>query len=58
MKHEFKLNGCISLVLIPENDLEKTVLKGLCAQNGFLETTGAIYPDGSVLITKTDAEKT
>jgi hypothetical protein len=63
MKHEFKLNGCVSLVLIPENDLEKSILKGLSAQNGFYETSkiqavGAQYPDGSILITKTDGEQT
>lgn len=63
MKYEFVVNGGISLILMPESDLEKSILKSLSAQtNQFLETSkmnsiGAQYVDGSIVIKK-DAIKT
>lgn len=56
MKYQFTVNGVISLILVPENDLEKHLIKSLSAQtNQFKEITksspiGAQYIDGSVII--------
>ncbi len=57
MKYQFTVNGTVGLALIPENDLEKSLLKSLSAQgNTFKEVSksaslGALYnpsnPSGS-----------
>lgn len=64
MKYQFTVNGVISLILIPENDLEKHLIKSLSTQtNQFKEITksnsvGAHYGDGSIIITQSYADKT
>jgi hypothetical protein len=56
MKYQFNVNGVVSLVLVPENELEKNLLKSLSVQtNEFKETTkgssvGAQYSDGTIII--------
>jgi hypothetical protein len=32
MKYQFNVNGVVSLVLVPENELEKNLLKSLSVQ--------------------------
>ena len=64
MKYQFTVNGVVSLILIPENDLEKNLIKALSGQtNTFKEITksnpiGAHYDDGSIIITGSHASKT
>ena len=64
MKYQFTVNGVVSLILIPENDLEKHLIKTLSGQtNSFKEITksssvGAHYGDGSIIITGSHADKT
>jgi len=64
MKYQFNVNGVVSLVLVPENELEKNLLKSLSVQaNEFKETSksssvGAQYLDGTIIISGTDAAKT
>jgi len=56
MKYQFNVNGVVSLVLVPENELEKNLLKSLSVQtNEFKETSkgssvGAQYIDGTIII--------
>ena len=56
MKYQFNVNGVVALVLVPENELEKNLLKSLSVQtNEFKETTksssvGAQYADGTIII--------
>ena len=63
MKYQFNVNGVVSLVLVPENELEKNLLKSLSVQsNEFKETSksssvGAQYLDGTIIISGTDASK-
>ena len=64
MKYQFNVNGVVSLVLVPENELEKNLLKSLSVQaNEFKETTksssvGAQYADGTIIISGSHATKT
>ncbi len=64
MKYQFNVNGVISLVLVPENELEKNLLKSLSVQsNEFKETTksssvGAQYADGTIIISGSHGAKT
>jgi len=64
MKYQFNVNGVVSLVLVPESELEKNLLKSLSVQaNEFKETSksssvGAQYLDGTIIISGTDAAKT
>jgi hypothetical protein len=64
MKYQFNVNGVVSLVLVPENELEKNLLKSLSVQaNEFKETTksssvGAQYADGTIIISGSHAVKT
>jgi hypothetical protein len=64
MKYQFNVNGVVSLVLVPENELEKNLLKSLSVQaNEFKETTksssvGAQYADGTIIISGSHAAKT
>ena len=64
MKYQFNVNGVVSLVLVPENELEKNLLKSLSVQsNEFKETTksssvGAQYVDGTIIISGSHAAKT
>jgi hypothetical protein len=63
MKHQFNVNGVVNLILIPENDLEKSLLQSLSTQaNDFKEVSksssvGAQYSDGTVIITGSHASK-
>lgn len=58
MKHQFVVNGTVSLILSPENDMEKSLLEAISAQNNsFKEVTkssaiGAQYVDGTVVISQ------
>jgi len=62
MKYQFTVNGTVGLALIPENDLEKSLLKSLSVQgNAFKEVSksaslGALYNDGTILITGNASE--
>jgi len=64
MKYQFNVNGVVSLVLVPENDLEKNLLKSLSSQkNDFKETSksssvGAQYIDGTIIISGSHGTKT
>lgn len=64
MKYQFNVNGVVSLVLVPENELEKNLLKSLSVQaNEFKETSksssvGAQYADGTIIISGSHAAKT
>jgi hypothetical protein len=64
MKYQFNVNGVVSLVLVPENELEKNLLKSLSVQaNEFKETTksspvGAQYADGTIIISGSNGAKT
>lgn len=64
MKYQFNVNGVVSLVLIPENELEKNLLKTLSVQsNEFKETSksspvGAQYVDGTIIISGSHGTKT
>ena len=64
MKYQFVVNGSIGLALIPENDLEKSLLKNLSTQtNSFKEVSksaslGALYNDGTIIISQESASKT
>ena len=64
MKYQFTVNGVVGLTLIPENDLEKNLLKSLSVQeNEFKEVSksaapGAMYNDGTIIISGTYASKT
>ena len=64
MKYQFNVNGVVSLVLVPENELEKNLLKSLSVQaNEFKETTksssiGAQYADGTIIISGSYGTKT
>ena len=45
MKYQFTVNGVVGLILIPENDLEKNLLKSLSVQeNEFKEISKAAAP--------------
>jgi hypothetical protein len=63
MKHQFNVNGVVSVILIPENELEKNLLKALSVQNNeFKETTksssvGAQFADGTIIISGAHAAK-
>jgi hypothetical protein len=63
MKYQFNVNGVVSLILVPENELEKNLLKSLSVQpNEFKETTksssvGAQFADGTIIISGTHATK-
>lgn len=63
MKYQFNVNGVVSLILVPENELEKNLLKSLSVQtNTFKETSksssvGAAYSDGTVIISGSHATK-
>lgn len=56
MKYNFNVNGVVALVLIPETELEKNLLRSLSVQtNEFKETSkgssvGAQYSDGTIII--------
>lgn len=62
MKYQFTVNGTVGLALIPENDLEKSLLKSLSVQNNtFNEVSksaslGALYNDGTILVTGNASE--
>lgn len=64
MKFQFIVNGSTGLALIPENDLEKSLLKSLVTQeNTFNEVSksaslGAMYSDGTVIISQESGSKT
>lgn len=64
MKYQFNVNGVVALVLTPENELEKNLLKSLSVQdNEFKETTksssvGAQYVDGTIIISGLHGTKT
>jgi hypothetical protein len=64
MKYQFNVNGVVSLVLVPENELEKNLLKSLSVQaNEFKETSkgssvGAQYSDGTIIISGSYGTKT
>jgi len=64
MKYQFNVNGVVALVLVPENELEKNLLKSLSVQvNEFKEISkgspvGAQYDDGTIIISGTHATKT
>lgn len=64
MKYQFNVNGVVSLVLVPENELEKNLLKSLSVQtNEFKETSkgssvGAQYIDGTIIISGSHGAKT
>jgi hypothetical protein len=64
MKFQFTVNGSVGLALIPENDLEKSLLKSLSTQNNtFKEVSksaslGAMFNDGTVIISQESASKT
>lgn len=64
MKYQFTVNGVVGLTLIPENDLEKNLLKSLSVQeNEFKEISkgaspGAMFNDGTIIISGTHAGKT
>jgi hypothetical protein len=64
MKYQFNVNGVVSLVLVPENELEKNLLKSLSVQpNEFKEVSksssvGAQYSDGTIIISGSHASKT
>ena len=64
MKYQFNVNGVVSIILIPEIELEKNLLKSLSVQNNeFKETTksssiGAQYADGTIIISGAHAAKT
>lgn len=64
MKYQFNVNGVVSLVLVPENDLEKNLLKSLSVQtNEFKETSkgssvGAQFIDGTIIISGSHGTKT
>lgn len=64
MKYQFNVNGVVSLVLVPENELEKNLLKTLSVQsNEFKETSksspvGAQYVDGTIIISGLHGTKT
>lgn len=61
MKFQFMVNGSVDLVLVPENDLEKSLLKSLTTQeNQFKQVTkgtsvGAQFNDGTIIITAVHA---
>jgi hypothetical protein len=63
MKYNFNVNGVVALVLIPENELEKNLLKSLSVQNNdFKETSkgssvGAQYSDGTIIISASHGAK-
>lgn len=63
MKYQFNVNGVVSLVLVPENELEKNLLKSLSVQNNeFKETSksspvGAQYVDGTIIISGSHGAK-
>lgn len=63
MKHKFLVNGKVSLVLSPENEVEKVLLKELtdsCENmNSITKSTplGAMFNDGSVIINADKKEK-
>jgi hypothetical protein len=63
MKFQFTVNGSVGLALIPENDLEKSLLKSLSTQqNVFKEVSksaslGALYNDGTIIISQESASK-
>jgi hypothetical protein len=62
MKYQFTVNGTVGLALIPENELEKSLLKSLSVQNNaFKEVSksaslGALYNDGTILVTGNASE--
>ena len=64
MKYQFTVNGVVGLTLIPENDLEKNLLKSLSVQeNEFKEISkaaapGAMFNDGTIIISGMHASKT
>jgi hypothetical protein len=64
MKYQFNVNGVVSLVLVPESELEKNLLKSLSVQsNEFKETSkgssvGAQYTDGTIIISGSHGAKT
>jgi hypothetical protein len=64
MKYQFNVNGVVALVLVPESELEKNLLKSLSVQtNEFKETSkgssvGAQYADGTIIISGSHATKT
>ena len=64
MKYQFTVNGVVGLILIPENDLEKSLLQSLSVQkNDFKEVSksssvGAQYNDGTIIISGMHASKT
>jgi hypothetical protein len=64
MKYQFNVNGVVSLVLVPENELEKNLLKSLSVQpNEFKEVSksspvGAQYSDGTIIISGSHGSKT
>jgi hypothetical protein len=64
MKYQFNVNGVVSLVLVPESELEKNLLKSLSVQsNEFKETSkgssvGAQYADGTIIISGSHGAKT
>jgi len=63
MKFQFTVNGTTGLALIPENDVEKSLLKSLATQqNVFKEISksaslGALYNDGTIIIQQESASK-
>jgi len=63
MKYQFNVNGVVALVLVPESELEKNLLKSLSVQtNEFKETSkgssvGAQYADGTIIISGSHATK-
>ena len=64
MKYQFNVNGVVALVLVPESELEKNLLKTLSVQtNEFKETSkgssvGAQYADGTIIISGSHGTKT
>lgn len=51
MKHQFIVNGKVSLVLMPENELEKHLLKSISgSQIKATDTSGGGFADGSIVI--------
>jgi hypothetical protein len=64
MKYQFNVNGVVSLVLVPESELEKNLLKSLTVQaNEFKEISksspvGAQYVDGTIIISGSHGAKT